>query len=235
MRIYVASSWRNPLQQIVVERLRKLGHIVYDFKHPNGGEGFQWSNIDRNWQNWTSKEFRANLVNDYAAFGFRRDFKAMREADVCVLCLPCGRSAHLEAGWMAGAGKRVVAYIPLDVNIEPELMYSIVDYIAIGINELEDIITFKSLLPDTERNVMEFLGIDSIGELSRKLNENPWVYDIAKKGFKDFGDEEYEKICDDFLQNNFLIEGDVSYKIIKEFLQVVEDIRENRIDEEELL
>ena len=29
-----------------------------------------------------------------------------------MLVLPCGRSAHTEAGWMCGAGRRVIAYIP---------------------------------------------------------------------------------------------------------------------------
>ena len=41
--------------------------------------------------------------------------------------LPCGRSAHTEAGWMAGAGKKVIASIPEKEN--PELMYKIFDYV----------------------------------------------------------------------------------------------------------
>jgi len=44
----------------------------------------------------------------------------MRWADVCVLVLPCGRSAHTEASWMAGAGKKVIAYIP--DKEDPELI-----------------------------------------------------------------------------------------------------------------
>ena len=38
--------------------------------------------------------------------------EALRACDGCVLVLPSGRSAHLEAGWAAGAGKRVVVYVP---------------------------------------------------------------------------------------------------------------------------
>lgn len=46
-KIYVASSWRNPFQQEVVNILRDLGHEVYDFKNPpHGNGGFQWSDID---------------------------------------------------------------------------------------------------------------------------------------------------------------------------------------------
>jgi hypothetical protein len=36
----------------------------------------------------------------------------MEACDVCVLVLPCGRSAHTEAGWFAGKGKLTIAYIP---------------------------------------------------------------------------------------------------------------------------
>ena len=35
----------------------------------------------------------------------------MQEADFCVLLLPCGRSAHSEAGWMKGNGKKVSYWI----------------------------------------------------------------------------------------------------------------------------
>jgi nucleoside 2-deoxyribosyltransferase len=53
-------------------------------------------------------------------FGFMNDFEAMQWADACVLVMPCGRSAHLEAGYFVGAGKPL--YILLSDG-EPELMY----------------------------------------------------------------------------------------------------------------
>lgn len=135
-KIYVASSWRNEHQETLVKQLRNLGHEVYDFKHPDGGEGFQWSNIDEVWQDWSMEQYRDALKNGYAQFGFNRDFDAMEAADTCVLCLPCGSSAHLEAGWMKGAGKRVFAYIHPGERIEPELMYGLLDGIALNSQEL---------------------------------------------------------------------------------------------------
>lgn len=61
-KIYVASSWRNPFQQEVVNILRDLGHEVYDFKNPpHGNGGFQWSDIDPDWQNWTTKQYQEAL------------------------------------------------------------------------------------------------------------------------------------------------------------------------------
>jgi hypothetical protein len=48
----------------------------------------------------------------------------MEDADVGVLVLPCGASAHSEAGWMAGRGKRVHVYLP-EPKWEAELMYKL--------------------------------------------------------------------------------------------------------------
>ncbi len=65
---------------------------------------------------------------------FAADLEALEWADTCVLVLPCGRSAHIEAGWMAGAGKRVIAYIP--EMVEPELMYKLFDRVVGSIDNL---------------------------------------------------------------------------------------------------
>lgn len=136
MIIYVASSWRNVTQQSIVGWLRKLGHEVYDFKNPPGRTGFSWSTIDENWKSWTVDQYINALEHPVAQAGFKSDFDAMKEADLCVLVLPCGRSAHTEAGWMKGAGKKVIVYI--DTSEEAELMYKIYDRIAIGFNDLRE-------------------------------------------------------------------------------------------------
>ena len=139
-KIYLASSWRNQHQQSLVNELRLLGYEVYDFKHPNGDPGFRWDKIEEKWQDWSMKEYREALKTDCAQFGFNRDFDAMKAADICVLCLPCGRSAHLEAGWMKGAGKKVIAFIHPSETIEPELMYGLLDGIALNIQELNELL-----------------------------------------------------------------------------------------------
>ena len=107
-KIYVASSWRNDLQQQVVSLIREKGHQVYDFKHPDDVQvGFSWAEIDPNWKDWDVDEYKTALVSPCAEEGFTRDFNAMKDADICVLLLPCGRSAHTEAGWMKGHGKKL--------------------------------------------------------------------------------------------------------------------------------
>lgn len=123
MRIYVASSWRNERQPEVVIALRGAGHDVYDFRNPGpGSHGFAWSDIDPEWQSWSPETFREALEHPVAIDGFSEDATAMVWADACVLVMPCGRSAHLEAGWFLGAGKPT--YILL-ADGEPELMYAL--------------------------------------------------------------------------------------------------------------
>jgi hypothetical protein len=68
--------------------------------------------------------------------GFESDYAAMQWADTCVLVLPCGRSAHAEAGWMAGQGKRTLVYIP--EPIEPELMYLMFGQVCLSMSELRE-------------------------------------------------------------------------------------------------
>lgn len=119
--IYVASSWRNHLQQGVVGKLRAAGLEVYDYQNPLSGErGVSWREISPAWQDWTPREWRDALNHPVAQHNFRQDKEAIDRADCCVLVLPCGRSAHLEAGYCAGQGKPV--YTLALERVEPELM-----------------------------------------------------------------------------------------------------------------
>ena len=120
-QIYVASSWRNKYQPEVVSHLRSLGHEVYDFRNPRSGgpillpnapaEGFGWKQIDPGGILLPSK-LRETLRHPIAQLGFTSDKQGMDWANTCVCVLPCGRSAHLEAGWMGGEGKKVLFYLP---------------------------------------------------------------------------------------------------------------------------
>ena len=133
-RIYLASSWRNPRHQGVVRALREAGHEVYDFRNPPGRTGFQWSHIDPAWQQWTAAEFRQALTHPVAELGYGADRGGMHWADTGVLLLPCGRSAHLEAGYFVGAGKPL--HILLSEEQEPELMYCMATSICLDLTEL---------------------------------------------------------------------------------------------------
>lgn len=142
----MASSWRNGIQSYIVADLRKLGHEVYDFKNPHWpdvyGGGFSWSEIDENWRQWDSEQYKKALEHPIALRGFNSDFDGMKWADTCVMVLPCGRSANTEAGWMKGRGKSV--YVAQFEKEEPELMYSIYDGIITSGSELFDLFTIKN-------------------------------------------------------------------------------------------
>lgn len=130
-RIYVSSSWKNEHQPILVEELRNRGHEVYDFRHPNGRN-------DRNvWETYFERlgmiehynkgtigamDFRESLEDKEVLNRFNDHYNAMLQSDICILLLPCGRSSHVEAGFMKGLGKRVFVLDPC-FNVTPELMY----------------------------------------------------------------------------------------------------------------
>jgi nucleoside 2-deoxyribosyltransferase len=122
-KIYLASSWRNPMQPLAVQVLRDAGHEVYDFRNPAPGDtGFAWSEIDPCWMAWDPERFARALANPIAKAGFQSDKDALDWCDTCVLLLPCGRSAHLEAGYAIGQGKPTIIVLA-EVGLEPELMY----------------------------------------------------------------------------------------------------------------
>ena len=139
--IYVASSWRNEYQRLVVELLRKVcGLMVYDFKNPSGDagdNGFHWSEIDTGWQGWDPAAFRGALEHPIAVRGFGKDKAALDAAAGGLLVQPCGRSAHLEIGYLAARGIPTAVWFPaVGGQVEPELMLRVCDRILIGTEEL---------------------------------------------------------------------------------------------------
>lgn len=134
-RVYVASSWRNQYQPLVVNYIREEGHLVYDFRDPPGKAGFKWQDVEAGWQSWNMERYRMLLTtHETTGHGFAADRRAMQWADTCVLVLPSGRSSHLEAGYFHGANKRLVILIPEPV--EPDLMYLMADNICLTMNEM---------------------------------------------------------------------------------------------------
>lgn len=141
MKIYVASSWRCLMQQGIVHTLRAIGHDVYDFRNPTGqpgDTGFHWSEVDPEWKTraWDPDQFVAALAHPIARACYKLDDEALRACDLCVLVLPCGRSAHLEAGIAIGLGKPTA--ILMWEPEEPELMYLEADRVCTSVDSLLD-------------------------------------------------------------------------------------------------
>ena len=148
LRIYLASSWRNEHQPRIVALLRDAGHEVYDFRHPQPvvglpgsfelgapvSSGFSWREVDPAWASWTPEQYVAGLRHPRAQDGFLLDFNAMRWCDACVVLMPCGPSAALEAGWCKGAKKRLIVHVA--GMREPDLMYLVADAFTLTDREL---------------------------------------------------------------------------------------------------
>lgn len=124
-KIYVASSWRNHFYDNVLASLKHAGHLTWNWREPpTGGNGFSWQQVGQeDYQHGdkvTVDDWRKLLVHPIAAVGFASDLCGMNWCDVGVLLHPCGRSAHLEAGWIAGRGRKV--HVLALEPVEPDLM-----------------------------------------------------------------------------------------------------------------
>jgi hypothetical protein len=141
MRIYVASSWRNLLQPAIVHALRRCGHEVYDFRHPKpGDDGFRWSEVGgpanyKHGDRISGEQYRQMLAHPRAVEGYESDISHVRDCDVVVYVLPCGRSASFEFGYAMGQGKR--GYVVAFDDTEPELMFREATILT-NMNELFD-------------------------------------------------------------------------------------------------
>jgi nucleoside 2-deoxyribosyltransferase len=122
-KIYIASSCKNKES---VNKLAKVlqdeKHEVYNFTNPEpGNNGFSWSLILPAWKCLSAYELIDLLNHPIAKKAFLLDWNAMRWADTCIMLMPCGRSAHIEAGYFVGAGKTLI--IVLQDGQEPDLMH----------------------------------------------------------------------------------------------------------------
>lgn len=134
MKIYVATSWRNPRQPAVIALLRKRGYDVYDFRNPEAGNyGFHWSQIDLEFDSWTPSQYREALKHPLADKNFGVDMSAMESSDVCLLLQPCGIDANAELGWFVGAGKKTVVLL---AGGRPGLMIKMADHLCVDLDEV---------------------------------------------------------------------------------------------------
>lgn len=131
-RVYVASSWKNTRQPGVCSALRERGYDVYDFRASNSV--FNWHEIDEDYTTWNADQATEALNHELVENAFNTDLHAMMRSDVCVLLLPAGSSAHLEAGYFVGAGKDLIIL----TNEHPETMYKLASSVCTNMNEVFD-------------------------------------------------------------------------------------------------
>ena len=143
MKIYVASSWKNTIQQEVVNELRKANHEVYDFRSPDEEDiGFNWAEIDEGWKNWHPEDFHIRMEHKKVVEAFEKDFEAMNWADICILVTPSGKSSHLEAGYFVGVGKPLIILLG---SGHPETMYHMATVNCLTIEEIKEALEWISI------------------------------------------------------------------------------------------
>jgi nucleoside 2-deoxyribosyltransferase len=141
LKIYVASSWKNPFYTQVVERLRAQGYDAYDFR----ADGFGWHEIDENWRMWTPAQMLDAHHHPRAVQHYKHDMAALAGADVVVAVLPFGLSAGMELGYAVGAGKHTVVYAP--AIREADLMLKMADAVT---TDFEVVLAFLARAQQTE-------------------------------------------------------------------------------------
>lgn len=136
--VYVCSSWKNAEYDEFVQRVENvLGWEVYNFKKPissyDTNHYFKRTQITFNWEEFFEEnrvyedepqEFLRVFNEDgLVNVNFALDYSALNKADVGILLNPCGKSAHLEAGYLLGKGKDVHVILDNSFYAKPDLMY----------------------------------------------------------------------------------------------------------------
>jgi hypothetical protein len=106
MRIYTATSWKN--ERLVLELadlLRVWGHEVYCFAERGARQHvFMWPDVVG-----PEDDGITCLDNEYSRQAYEVDKKGLDWSDCVILLNPCGRDAHLEAGYAKkGGGKLLI-------------------------------------------------------------------------------------------------------------------------------
>lgn len=134
MKIYLASSWKNAEQmKRLALNLRNEGHKVDCFCDESSGRFvFDFSEIGPA-ENLNAINF---LADDRSQLAFYEDKKWLDWCEVCVMCLPCGNSAHLEAGYAKGRDKVLIIFSGYFPPGEFDVMYGFADFITDDYMEL---------------------------------------------------------------------------------------------------
>ena len=101
-KVYVIGSLRNPAIPSISDALRARGLDVFDDWFAAGPIA------DDSWQAYEKLRGRTypEALDGYAAnHVYNFDFHHLQLADMGVLVTPAGKSAHLELGYLLGAGK----------------------------------------------------------------------------------------------------------------------------------
>jgi len=109
MKIYIATSWKNEsVAKGVANILRIDGHEVDCFCDPSSGRYvFHWTEFVKTEDELKNYDAISFLNDPRTQRAFKEDKGFIDWCDAVVMIHPCGRSAHLEAGYAKGSGKKL--------------------------------------------------------------------------------------------------------------------------------
>ena len=130
-KVYIIGSLKNQEVPEVANKLRKVGHEVFDDWYAAGPEA------DDYWHAYELKKghnYKEALAGYSAKDVFNFDKYHLDRTDVAVLVLPAGKSGHLELGYAVGNGK--IGYILLDDPDRWDVMYQFATDLFYNVDDL---------------------------------------------------------------------------------------------------
>lgn len=150
MRIYVAGSFKNrAVCRLVGKALRAEGFDdVYVFCDDNE-EAFKLSVKLRETDDYLKFNQKIVQTNEIVRAIYTANMCKLLQSDVVVLVLPCGNSAHMEAGWVKGAdGGKLLIYGPM-IEGQFDAMYGMAD----GVYESDQLMEMVNHLHAIEKEL----------------------------------------------------------------------------------
>jgi len=139
MKVYLIGSLRNPQIPLLAAYLRTnlpSSDEIFDDWYAAGPEA------DDKWMEYEKEREHtfAQALDGYAATHvYEFDKKHLDSCDVAVMVMPAGKSAHLELGYCAGAGKGTIILM----DGEPErfdVMYNFADHVVTSWKDLLNVL-----------------------------------------------------------------------------------------------
>jgi nucleoside 2-deoxyribosyltransferase len=130
--IYLIGALRNPKIPLIANRIRKEGFEVFDDWFSPGPHA---DDFWRKYEKIRGSTYKQALKNWAAKHIFNFDRFHLNRATIVILCMPAGKSGHLEFGYIIGKGKK--GYVLFDKEPKRwDIMYQFADDVFFDVEEL---------------------------------------------------------------------------------------------------
>jgi hypothetical protein len=133
LKLYLIGSLRNSAIPTYANELRQIGFDVFDDWYAAGPDA---DDCWRDYELARGHTYVQALQGLAAQHVFSFDRKHLDGCDLAVLCLPAGKSAHIELGYIIGQGKP--GYIILDNPDRFDVMYKFASGVFYTLDELKE-------------------------------------------------------------------------------------------------